>query len=135
MGKNYEGSEISNKDLVGKIYRTKTIQQRTEKVVELADAHIVFKGGTGTMAELALVWEKAKFEYGKHEPLIFYGDCWKNTIEDLVNNLNFDSLERKVYAFADSPEEVLELINNKRSSRKQTNSGLFAKIGKIIENL
>jgi len=111
MGKNYEGSEISNKKLVDKIYRTKTIQQRTEKVVEIADAHIVFKGGTGTMAELALVWEKAKFDYGKHEPLIFYGDCWKNTVEDLVNNLNFDSIERKVYAFANSPEEVLELIN------------------------
>lgn len=135
MGKNYEGSEISNKKLVDKIYRTKTIQQRTEKVVEIADAHIVFKGGTGTMAELALVWEKAKFEYGNHEPLIFYGDCWKNTVEDLVNNLNFDSIERKVYDFADSPEEVLELINNKRSSRKPIDSGLFAKIGKIIENL
>lgn len=135
MGKNYEGSEISNKDLVDKIYRTKTIQDRTEKVVELADAHIVFKGGTGTMAELALVWEKAKFEYGKHEPLIFYGDCWKNTVEDLVNNLNFDSIERKVYAFANSPEEVLELINNKKSSKKPIESGLFAKLGKIIENL
>jgi len=135
MGKNYEGSEISNKKLVDKIYRTKTIQQRTEKVVEVADAHIVFKGGTGTMAELALVWEKAKFEYGKHEPLIFYGDCWKNTVEDLVNNLNFDSIERKVYAFANSPEEVLELINNKKSSKKLIDRGLFAKIGKIIENL
>jgi len=135
MGKNYEGSEISNKKLVDKIYRTKTIQQRTEKVVEIADAHIVFKGGTGTMAELALVWEKAKFEYGNHEPLIFYGDCWKNTVEDLVNNLNFDSIERKVYDFANSPEEVLELINNKRSNRKPIDRGLFAKIGKIIENL
>jgi len=135
MGKNYEGSEISNKDLVDKIYRTKTIQDRTEKVVELADAHIVFKGGTGTMAELALVWEKAKFDFGKHEPLIFYGDCWKNTVEDLVNNLNFDSIERKVYAFANSPEEVLELINNKKSSKKPIESGLFAKLGKIIENL
>ena len=33
MGKNYEGSEISNKKLVDKIYRTKTIQERTAKVV------------------------------------------------------------------------------------------------------
>ena len=113
----------------------KDFGDRTEKVVELADAHIVFKGGTGTMAELALVWEKAKFEFGNHEPLIFYGDCWKNTVEDLVNNLNFDSLERKVYAFANSPEEVLDIINNKKSKNKPTESGLFSKIGKIFANL
>lgn len=135
MGDNYEGSEKENLNKINKIYRTKTIQQRTEKVVELADAHIVFKGGTGTMAELALVWEKAKFEFGNHEPLIFYGDCWKNTVEDLVNNLNFDSLERKVYAFANSPEEVLDIINNKKSKNKPTESGLFSKIGKIFANL
>jgi predicted Rossmann-fold nucleotide-binding protein len=104
-------------------------------VVEIADAHIVFKGGTGTMAELALVWEKAKFDFGKHEPLIFYGDCWKNTVEDLVNNINFDSIERKVYAFANSPEEVLEIINNKKSNKKPSESGLFSKIGKIFANL
>jgi len=64
MGKYYEGSEINNKGNVDQVYRTKSIQERTEKIVDLADANIVFKGGTGTMAELALVWEKAKFEYG-----------------------------------------------------------------------
>jgi predicted Rossmann-fold nucleotide-binding protein len=90
MGANYEGSGKDNKSKADKVYRTKNIQERTGKLVEIADAYVVFKGGTGTMAELAFVWEKAKFEYGKHEPLIFFGDCWKNTIETLVENLDFD---------------------------------------------
>jgi len=134
MGKNYEGSEVFNKKQVNKIYRTKTIQERTAKVVEIADAHIIFKGGTGTMAELALVWEKAKFEYGKHEPLIFFGDCWKNTVEDLVENLNFDKIERKVYDFAENPEEVLKIIKDKKGFKKPDNGGLFGQFKKLIDN-
>jgi len=134
MGQNYEGSGKENKEKTDKIYRVKNIQDRNEKIVELADAHIVFKGGTGTMAELALVWEKAKFEFGKHEPLIFFGDCWKNTVETLVENLNFDKIERKVYAFADSPEEVLTIIKNKKSLKKPDNGGLFGRFKKLIDN-
>ena len=134
MGKNYEGSEIFNKRLVDKIYRTKTIQERTAKVVELADAHIVFKGGTGTMAELSLVWEKAKFEFGKHEPLIFFGDCWKNTVETMINDLNFDKIERKVYVFAENSQEVLKIIKNKRGLKKTDNGGLFGRFKKLIDN-
>jgi len=134
MGKNYEGSKLENKEMVNKIYRTKSIQERTEKIVELADAHIVFKGGTGTMAELSLVWEKAKFEYGKHEPLIFFGDCWKKTIDALVENLDFDKIERKVYAFADSPEEVLKIIKNKKSPEKKEDIGMFGKFKELVDS-
>jgi predicted Rossmann-fold nucleotide-binding protein len=134
MGKNYEGSEIFNKKQVDKIYRTKNIEERTTMVVELADAHIIFKGGTGTMAELALVWEKAKFEFGKHEPLIFFGDCWKNTVETMIRDLNFDKIERKVYDFAENSEEVLKIIRNKKSFRKTDAGGLFGRFKKLIDN-
>lgn len=134
MGKNYEGSNFSNKKRVDKIYKTKNIQNRTEKIVELADAHVVFKGGTGTMAELSFVWEKAKFEYGKHEPLIFFGDCWQKTIEALVENLEFDKIEKKVYAFANSPEEVLKIVKDKKSSEKKENIGMVGRFKELIDS-
>ena len=134
MGKYYEGSEINNKGNVDQVYRTKSIQERTEKIVDLADANIVFKGGTGTMAELALVWEKAKFEYGKHKPLIFFGDSWKKTIEVLVENLDFDKIERKVYAFAENSEEVLKIIKDKKSFKKKENIGMFGKFQELVDS-
>jgi len=134
MGKNYEGNDSNNLKKTEKIYRTKTIQERTEKIVDLADAHVIFKGGTGTMAELSLVWEKAKFEYGKHEPLIFFGDCWEKTIEALVENLNFDKIERKVYAFAESPEDVLKIIKDKKSTKNREGTGLIGKFKKLIDS-
>ncbi|MDD2483375.1 MAG: LOG family protein [Candidatus Shapirobacteria bacterium] len=134
MGPNYEGSGKENKSKADKIYRVKTIQSRTEKLTEIADAYVIFKGGTGTMAELALVWEKAKFEYGKHEPLLFFGDCWRDTIETMVRDLNFDKTERKVYDFADNSEEVLKIIQNKKSLKKTDNGGLFGRFKKMIDN-
>jgi predicted Rossmann-fold nucleotide-binding protein len=134
MGANYEGSGEDNKNKADKVYRTKNIQDRTGKVIDIADAYVVFKGGTGTMAELTLVWEKAKFEYGKHEPLIFFGDCWKNTIEALVENLDFDKIERKVYDFAESSEDILKIIQNKKGLRKRNNTGIFGKIKELVDN-
>lgn len=134
MGENYEGAGEENKGQVDEIYRTKTINDRTEKLTEIADAYIIFKGGTGTMAELALVWEKAKFEFGKHKPLIIFGDDWKKTIEALVENLDFDKVEKKVYAFADSPEEVLKIVKNKKSFEKKDNIGLVGKFKKLMDS-
>lgn len=134
MGPNYEGSGKDNKSNANKIYRTKNIQDRTAKLVDISDAYVIFKGGTGTMAELALVWEKAKFEFGKHEPLVFFGDCWKNTIDSLVENLDFDAIERKVYDFADTSEDVLKIIKEKKGLKKRTNIGLFGKFRKIVDN-
>ena len=134
MGVNYEGTSDENESNADQTYVTDTIQDRTEKIVELADAHIVFTGGTGTMAELSSVWEKAKFEYGKHEPLIFFGDCWKKTIEVLVENLDFDKIEKKVYAFADNPEEVLKIIKDKKSLKKKENIGMIGKFKELVDS-
>lgn len=134
MGKNYEGSKNTNKKIADTIYRTKTIQKRTEKIVDLADAHVVFKGGTGTLAEFALVWERAKFEYGKHEPLIIFGESWKRATEGLIENLDFDRIEKKVYAFAESPEEVLKIIKDKKSFDKKENLGLMGKFKELIDS-
>lgn len=133
MGVNFEGSGKENKVKADKIYKTSNIQSRTGKLVEIADAYVVFKGGTGTMAELALVWEKAKFEFGKHEPLIFFGDCWKNTIETLVKDLDFDKIERKVYDFADTSEEILKIIQDKKGFKKTNSGGMFGKIKDLID--
>lgn len=110
MGANYEGSGNDNKSKATIIYRNQNIQDRTEKLVDISDAFIIFKGGTGTMAELALVWEKAKFAYGSHKPLIFVGAFWREILELMVKDLGFDKIEKKVYEVVNSPDEVLETL-------------------------
>ena len=70
---NYEGTSSKNLEEADKVYVTENYQERMNMLVNIADAYVIFKGGSGTLSEAGLVWELAKFEYGHQEPLIFVG--------------------------------------------------------------
>ena len=84
--------------------------KRLSKLVEIADAFVIFKGGTGTLAEIGLVWNKAKIDYGNHEPLIFYGEEWKEITDLLIKDLGYETAEKRVYDIATKPEEVVKIL-------------------------
>ncbi|HRS22895.1 MAG TPA: LOG family protein, partial [Candidatus Woesebacteria bacterium] len=68
---NFESTHPGNLALADKVYIANTYQERLNRLIDLADAYICFKGGTGTLSEIGLTWGLAKFDYGRHEPLIF----------------------------------------------------------------
>jgi len=107
---NYEGSDKENMEYADKIYNTKNIHERVSKLVEIADAFVIFKGGTGTLAEVGLVWELAKFEFGHHEPLIFVGKEWELIVKDIINKMHFEEKEKRVVATVETPVEVLKAL-------------------------
>ncbi|MBP9817497.1 LOG family protein [Candidatus Shapirobacteria bacterium] len=107
---NYEGTEAENLDMATKVIETSNITRRTAKLIEVADAFVIFKGGTGTLAEMSAVWEQAKFDYGHHEPVIFVGKDWKEIVDVIVKNMNFESKEKRVVETVETPEEVLRAL-------------------------
>lgn len=109
---NYEGTHDVNFKKADKVYTTKSYDERLNKLVEVADAFVVFKGGTGTLSEVGLVWEMAKFEYGHHEPVIFVGKEWKEIIELIEKKMNFEEKEKRVVATVEQPEEVVQILKN-----------------------
>ncbi len=114
---NYEGIDEENYRYASKVYTTKSYEERLNKIVEVADAFVIFKGGTGTLSEAGLVWELAKFDYGHHEPIVFVGKEWKEIIELIEKKMNFEEKEKRVVAMVEKPEEVVKLltkINPKR---------------------
>jgi hypothetical protein len=50
-----------------------------------------------------------------------------------VENLDFDRIERKVYDLAETSEEVLKIIKNKKGFKKKNNSGLFGKFKELVD--
>jgi hypothetical protein len=115
---NFEGVNKENDALADKIVKTKDYPSRLNKLIEIADAFVIFNGGVGTLSELGLTWEMAKFEYGKHEPLIFFGEQMKEVVDTLITTLKYDPIEKKVYEIALTPEEVLETIKNRKGIKK-----------------
>jgi len=128
--KNFEGFNKKNHELADKEYKTKNYPDRLNKLVEVGDAFVIFNGGVGTLSEVGLTWQMAKFEYGKHEPLIFFGNQIGELIETLIEKLNYDPLEKKLYQIVNSPEEVLETIKNRKGKLESENTGFVGKLMK-----
>jgi uncharacterized protein (TIGR00725 family) len=103
---NYEGANKENLALVDKIYTTEVIDKRTDKLIEVADAFIIFKGGTGTLAEIGTTWELARFDYKHHEPLIFFGEFWEKIVEGIIQGMEFTIDEQRVVTVVKTAEEV-----------------------------
>jgi uncharacterized protein (TIGR00725 family) len=106
----YEGVDPENhfdKEIV-----TPNYFQRTQKLLELSDIHIVFKGGTGTISEFGMSWALSRIHYGHSIPLILFGDFWEDVVGCLRRHMYMRPDEFRVYYIVDSPEQVLETIQS-----------------------
>lgn len=63
--------------------RVKTWQDRLLKLVELGSGYVVLPGGTGTLVELAVVWEWISKGFLPNRPVIILGDFWQPVINAL----------------------------------------------------
>lgn len=115
---NYEGTNKENDDLADKIVKTKDYPSRLNKLIEIGDAFVIFDGGVGTLSEVGLTWQMAKFDYGKHEPLIFFGEKLEGLVNTLISELKYDPIEKKVYEIALTPEEVVAIIKSRKGIKR-----------------
>ncbi len=61
--------------------RVATWQQRLFRLVELGHGFVACKGGTGTLVELAVVWEMLNKRVMPAKPFVVLGDFWQPVIE------------------------------------------------------
>ena len=130
---NFEGYNKENHDLADKIYSTLNYPERLNKLIEVGEAFVIFNGGVGTLSEIGLSWKMAKFDFGHHEPLIFFGEQMNSDIEELVKSLNYDPLEKKLYEIVLTPEEALKTIQNRKGDGKIEKKGLFGRLIDLIK--
>lgn len=59
---------------------------RLNTLVRLGDAYVVLPGGTGTLLELALIWEliNKRLLRGKPRPIVLVGEYWRPVIEAIL---------------------------------------------------
>ncbi len=61
--------------------RLQTWQERLFELVRRAQGFVVCKGGTGTLAELAVVWEMLNKSVMSGKPMVVLGDFWTPILE------------------------------------------------------
>jgi len=93
--------------------RTPSFFERLTTLIERGDAYIVLPGGTGTLAELALVWEMMNKSalaktVGGRKPLLVVSPYWQPVIECLQQEGQLNSKS----AWRASAMEIVTLITD-----------------------
>jgi len=104
----YEGRDPENRfddEIV-----TANYFERTQKLLELGDVHIVFRGGTGTISEFGMSWALSRIHYGHSIPLILFGEFWEDIVGCFRKYMYMRPDEFRIYYIVASPEEVLQTV-------------------------
>lgn len=85
---------------------------RLMKLIELGDAFVVLKGSTGTLLELATIWEFMNKGVMKEKPIVIAGNFWSPVIHTLKDELLFEGKEKatKFIAEVKTPEECVRIL-------------------------
>jgi len=66
---------------IDKEIQTSDLNERLEKLIELGDAYVILPGGTGTLLEIAMVWELINKHFLPPRPMIFLLNYWQGLIK------------------------------------------------------
>ncbi len=100
-------NSTANKHVTREIV-TGSLDERLDTLIKLGQAYVVLGGGTGTLLELAKVWElKNKGFLKTDKPIILLGGFWKPLV-DLVTSDDPDS--SRYVKLEDRPEQVIKMI-------------------------
>ncbi len=88
---------------------------RLMKLIELGDAYVVLKGGTGTLLELAAVWEFMNKRLMPPKPCVVLGDFWHPAIRVMQEELEREGAPEaaQMVAEAETAEQCVELLSKR----------------------
>lgn len=105
----FEGRFYEN--YVDREIKTANYIERMFGLIDNADAFICFRGGTGTLSEWSTAWLLAHLYYGKHKPLILYGEFWYEVMRVIEDNFFIGDKEKQVYKVAKNQDELIKALD------------------------
>ena len=97
-GREAIGITVETFNAIKSSYLTKEIEcknllDRLGKLIELGDAYIILRGGTGTLVELSLVWEMINKYAIPAKPVVCHGQMWSGLIETMEKRIDYEKRE------------------------------------------
>jgi uncharacterized protein (TIGR00725 family) len=95
-------------EYVSREISTNSLNDRLNKLIELGDGYVVLPGSTGTLLELAAVWElknKGFLDGGK--PIILMGEFWRPLVELMAAE---DAQSMACVEVAATPAEAVKML-------------------------
>lgn len=105
---------------ISEVVPTADLYTRLRTLIELGDAYVVLPGSTGTLAELALVWELVNKRMLPRRPILCWGEMWRPVVSifsgDTTSDPRLDTSglpDRRVdlITFVNSVDELMRVIS------------------------
>jgi uncharacterized protein (TIGR00725 family) len=102
--------------------RMKTWQERLFELVRRGRGYVVCRGGTGTLVELAVVWEMLNKGAMARRPLVVLGDFWRPVIErvrevELGHKSPWSERDDTLIRISPTPADAAEYLSTKLEKR------------------
>lgn len=96
-------------------YLTKEIKcaslfERIDKLIAHGDAFVILTGGTGTMLELAVVWEYLNKGLLDNKPVAVHGKMWKEIVDVMEKRITVEKRRSGLIKCCDSIDELANYI-------------------------
>lgn len=98
--------------------RMKTWEERLFELIRRADGFVACKGGTGTLVELAVVWEMLNKSVMKPKPCAVLGDFWLPILErvrevELEHPAPWGEANERLVHIASAPADAAHYLKEK----------------------
>ncbi len=98
--------------------RKETWEERLFELIRMGHGFVACKGGTGTLVELAVVWEMLNKSVMPSKPFAVLGEFWRPILErvrqvELGHPAPWGEANGRLVQVADSPGEAAQYLHNK----------------------
>ena len=102
-------SAVPSKYLTKEI-KCSNLNKRLEKLIESGDAYVILQGGTGTLVELALVWELVNKKILNAKPIVSHSTMWKEIAKIIDKQLIIEKRVTGLVKNFATVEEIAEYL-------------------------
>jgi hypothetical protein len=95
---------------VTKEIKCDTVFQRIEKLIDFGDAYIILQGGTGTLLELASVWELSNKGLMDHKPIVCHSSMWQGIISIMNIQMKYEGRSTALVEVVNNVDEIIDYL-------------------------
>ncbi len=102
------------------VLEKESLIDRMLTLIRTGNGYAILKGGTGTLLELAAVWEFMNKQMMAATPIVIVGRFWDGVISTLRNELAWEGLEdcTRYVQIVDSPSTAVQIFRQHFQQRK-----------------
>lgn len=100
-----------NRYLTGEI-KCNSLFERVQKLIELGDGFVVLQGGTGTLLELAAVWELVNKSVINRKPVACHSVMWRDIVSAINLQMKSEGRDTSIVKAFNTVDEIVSYLRS-----------------------